>query len=206
LPAKSSAIVEALRKCKFQANAQQAALMEKLITKYLAAAARINEFLSITDHAKSHYALLNRALQIEKDAARESLLDLLSFLYNPAEIAKIKRGIKSGKRESIANALELIEMTVPHKIAQPFLDIFEHAASRSNIEHASDQLLSHTYWDLLCKAILQPGNSNFNDWTQACCLHTLAAEKRSEYHRFATGYLSSENIMLRETAYALTLV
>jgi hypothetical protein len=205
LPGKMSAVVEALRKAKFRAEARHVPLIEDLINAQLSASANINELLHMLAQGQHKYDLLYRALKIEKDIRRESLLDLFSFLYDRAVLAKIKRGLISGKKESIANACELIEMTLPGRIALPFLAHFEHNSDHQNTGHSLHKELNPGEWQHVCYSLLTENGVPYNAWTKACCLHTLSVHKLKGFHGIAEPYRNSENLLLRETADALVL-
>ncbi|MEI6575460.1 MAG: HEAT repeat domain-containing protein [Bacteroidota bacterium] len=202
-PDKLNFIIEALRKSKFKAGAQQAINIEEHINQYLKVSALINELLKILLPGRHKYSLLYRALSIEKDILRESLLDLFSFLYNPVELSKIKRGLLSGKKENVANALELIEMTIPGNIALPFLEHFEHRDGPHLPAHHNQSDLNFTDWHFVCNAIFKKKGIHFNSWTKACCFHTLSTQNISGFQEIAENYLNSENLLLKETAIAL---
>ena len=66
-----------------------------------------------------------RALQLELINIRDKCLFLFSFLYDREKIRKAKIGFDLNKKESIANAYELIDMVVPKEYSVPFMLIFE---------------------------------------------------------------------------------
>ena len=109
-------------------------------------------------------------------------------------------------KESVANAMEAIEMTVKMELASKFNLLFEPA----DIEHKYYMLKSLIPDDVLHKAqdimerILKEKPIEYTAWTKATTLYISKKYNLKISFQLIKKFTESENMMLRETAqYAL---
>ena len=69
--------------------------------------------------------LLTGAIQIELNEIRELLLCLFGILYNRENIQKSRNALLANKKETIGNAMEIIEVTVKKELGKYFCVLFE---------------------------------------------------------------------------------
>ena len=125
-----------------------------------------------------------------------------SFIYDREKISKIKAAIEINKKETNANAIELVDMTVKKEFANPFNAAFE----KGDLEHRCDLLKSLFPKDLfpdmdsIFANILADKNLSFNNWSKACSLYVSKKIDHKPETQLIHKYLDSENLVLKETA------
>jgi ATP:ADP antiporter, AAA family len=153
--------------------------------------------------ATQHYThqIVTRALELELLEIRNKCLWLFSFLYDSEKIKRAQIGFDLNTKESVANALELINVTVPKEFAIPFSILYENAP----IEDKCMQLRKSVHPPLLTDAalvknILFDVDYIFNSWTKSCVLYSLAENKVGVNMEFIEPFRNSENKVLKNTA------
>ena len=74
---------------------------------------------------ETHYDVLNSSFQQEIQEIREILLCLFGCMYDREKMNQVKYGLNTTHKESIANAMEIIELTVKKDIGRQFNTMFE---------------------------------------------------------------------------------
>jgi hypothetical protein len=147
------------------------------------------------------YNLISRALELESGRIKEKCLWLFSFLYDEEKIKKVKNGFELNTRESLANAFELIEMTVPREFSSVFTIVFEkndYAFMAARLKkYYQEHGLSIS---AVAESVLADKSRSYNDWTKACVLYTGKKEPGLLKNAAVTPYLDSENMLIREIA------
>ena len=106
------------------------------------------------------------------------------------------------KKESVANAMELIDMIVKKELAIPFNKLYEPA----DIEYRSQSLksffplnrVSQTH-EILSK-ILEEKPIAYNVWTKACSMYISKKTSAAITPGLIEKFTHSENMLLKETA------
>ncbi|MFN8276750.1 MAG: HEAT repeat domain-containing protein [Chitinophagales bacterium] len=142
---------------------------------------------------------LAAALQLELVQLRDRLLWLFSFLYNRENVLRARNGFLIQKKESLANAFELIELTVPKEIASRFTQIFEQGAENHKNLHKTNAVTDDAQ---LWEACLTPALP-YNRWTRAVALYTMPRYLDQRYQPLLQNYLHHSDTLLRETAAAV---
>lgn len=201
-PSYQSFIIKILHRGHFKANHGNRKFVESVTREYLIAAAAVVHMQKRMLIQKDKYEMMLGSLQLELHELREILLFLFSFLYDREKISKIKTAMEINKKETIANAIELVDMTVKKEFANPFNAAFEHG----DIEHRSMLLRSIFPKDIypgieqVVAEILSDKNLSYNNWTKACSLYI---SKKYDIHvneKMIINYLQSENLLIKETA------
>jgi ATP:ADP antiporter, AAA family len=153
--------------------------------------------------ASQHYSnkIVYQALELELLEIRKKCLLLFLFLFDSEKIKRAQIGFDLNTKESVANALELINVTVPKEFAVPFSIIYENAS----IDDKCMQLRNFVPPPLLTntafvKNILFDVNYIFNNWTKSCVLYSLADNKLDVNIQFIEPFRNSENKVLKNTA------
>ena len=117
-------VLVALKRCGFQAPPLMAAVVRTQIMAEFAEVARLVAILS--DIAASPTtALLQDSAEHQLQQARERLLLLLSFIYNPDAIRRVRDHLHVPSAEKRAYATELLDALVDHEWRAPVLAVFE---------------------------------------------------------------------------------
>jgi ATP/ADP translocase len=197
-----SLIIKILHRYHFKAAKQNQPIIDSLIRDYLVyAAAILHMQKKMADH-KLQYQVLSGSLQLELNGIRETLLYLFSFIYDREKIGKIKVAIELSKKETNANAIELVDMTVKKEFANPFNAAFEHG----DLEYRCDLLKSifpkdlYPAIDVIIEEVLTDKRLFYNNWTKACSLYTTKKIGPLIEQGLIKKYLISEDMLLKETA------
>jgi hypothetical protein len=127
---------------------------------------------SLLEH-DDNYALINSSLNIEHIEIRNILICLFGCLYDHEKAFKIKQGLDMKKKESVANAMELIDMIVKKELAIHFNKLYEPA----DIEYRSNSLKSFlppgkvSQTQEILSKILEEKPISYNVWTKACSMY-----------------------------------
>ncbi|MGB3153261.1 MAG: hypothetical protein WBB06_01575 [Chitinophagaceae bacterium] len=202
LPGFESYIIKVLHRCHFKSDKTNQPFVESLIRFQLINAATILHMQKKIVTQKEKYAVLSGALDLELQEIRETLLFLFSFIYDRDKISKIKAAIEINKKETNANAIELVDMTVKKEFANPFNAAFEFG----DLEHRCDLLKSLFPKDIfpdinaILTDILSDTKTSYNIWTKSCSLYFTKKLNHKVEAPLIHKYLQSENPLLKETA------
>ena len=202
LPAFETFIVKVLHRCHYKAGKHDLKLIEAMIRNQLLTAVAILHMQKKISTQKEEYGVLFNSLQLELHEIRETLLFQFSFIYDREKISKIKAAIEINKKETNANAIELVDMTVKKEFANPFNAAFEYG----DLEHRCNLLKSLFPKDLfpdmdaIFSNILTDKNLSYNNWSKACTLYVTKKIDRKPETQLIHKYLDSENLVLKETA------
>lgn len=145
-------------------------------------------------------ARITSAIMSDLDLVIEKLLLLFSLLYDEEKIMRVQHGIQSGKKEDMANAMEIIELSVRKDHALDFNMILEkkHALSEGDIHvhHAGFHRAQHNF----IKHIFEEEGFVFNRWTQAIVMYTLTPEEVKQHIPTITRFAAASDDLLSETA------
>ncbi|MFL5810172.1 MAG: hypothetical protein ACJ749_11665 [Flavisolibacter sp.] len=145
--------------------------------------------------------LVAHALELELTGIRNKCIWLFSFLYDAEKIRRAQAGFELNTKESVANAIELIQLAVPREYAAPFSIVFENASIEEKCmqirRNMSEPLLNDT---ALVKNILFDVDYLFNNWTKACVLYNMAGRGEKINAEFVEPFRQSESRVLKNTA------
>jgi hypothetical protein len=149
-----------------------------------------------------HYNLnVAKALELELQSIKNKCLWLFSFLYDTETIKKAQAGFQANTRESVANALELVQLAVPKHLGQLFCTLFEIASTNEKCMQLQRTIRApHLNDATLVKNILFDIDYNFNNWTKACVLYSLQDKEQLIRKEYIEPFLHSENELLKDTA------
>ena len=154
--------------------------------------------------ARQHqkYAVINSSLSIELIEIRNILICLFGCLYDHEKAFKIKQGLDMKKKENVANAMEVIEMTVKKDLAMPFNLLYE----PEDVEHRYNSLKNYlpqnktqNTVDIFSK-ILTEKPIFYNAWTKASTMYISKKTGTELASGLIRKFTHSENLLLKETA------
>lgn len=145
--------------------------------------------------------ILENALLLELNQARTRLLWLLSFIYEEGNIIRAKNGFQLNKQESVANAQEIIDLSIPKETASKFNIIFEQASIAERIALLKAYITRPTenFSDLVAQ-ILDSKEYHYNIWTRAVILHHMDSTELSKNIEQVNTNANSPELLLSETA------
>jgi AAA family ATP:ADP antiporter len=200
-PSYSGVIAKSLNRSKYSATEKTKGKLEEISLAYIIYGTELLYMQSLLEHDEN-YALINSSLNIELIEIRNILICLFGCLYDHEKAFKIKQGLDMKKKESVANAMELIDMIVKKELAIPFNKLYEPA----DIEYRSNSLksflppdkVSQTH-EILSK-ILEEKPITYNVWTKACSMYISKKTSVAITPGLIEKFIQSEHILLKETA------
>jgi len=195
-------IIKVLHRCHFKATKGNQKLIEDLIRNQLIYAAALLHMQKNLIPQKDKYHLMFGSLQLELNEIRETLLFLFSFIYDRDKISKVKAAIEINRKETNANAIELVDMTIKKEFANPFNAVFEFG----DLEHRCALLRNlfpkdiYPDIDTIISEVLTDNKMAYNYWTKSCSLYVSKKYQHRLEKKIITKYLESESILLKVTA------
>lgn len=199
LPSMRRIIFHALHICDFTSQPENRYKHVALMNEYMNSAIRLLFMIRELPHDDRNTVLAN-ALHLELNEIRDSMLLLFSFVYDRDKMIKAKHAFQMKGRDSIANALEIIEIEVPKDISLRFNVAFE----ASKVEEKCTQLRQYfkeilTY-ETMVDDILQDRKHHFHRWTKAATLHSLMKYTGGRKNKWLQDAAAESDILLNETA------
>ncbi len=148
------------------------------------------------------YDILNNSLSQEINEIREVLLCLFACLYDRHKINQVKQSLNTHNKDSIANSMEIIELTVRKDIGKQFNTLFEtiDVDQRCTALHSLFTKNQFGKVEHILERILSEKPIQYYNWTKACSMYI---SKKYVHHVNADLYkkfIGSENKLLQETA------
>lgn len=138
-----------------------------------------------------------QSLKYELDKSVERIFHILRILYDRETVNRAALALLQSDKEKRANAFEALDTIIPKKIHDKLLLIADgnlYAAKKVS-PHVKEA--SRINSDFL-NYIVSNDDDRFTSWTIACAIHLT--ELNDTTFPFLLKYLSSRNVLLRETA------
>ncbi|HMJ48296.1 MAG TPA: hypothetical protein VK498_13270, partial [Ferruginibacter sp.] len=181
-------------------------LFEKRAGELLIQAARIVYMQNSMQKLSKNYGILVNSFQLELDELREVLLSLFALIYNREDINKVKLAFKTGQKEAIINAMEIIDLSVRKDLGGYFNAIYEPGNVGHRV-HQLKKLYPYEFYDNvedMINRILSDIKNNYQSWTYASSLYVSKKQNLGIDKELVKKYLHTDNLLLAETArYAL---
>lgn len=180
-----------------QITAENKKFYEKQIVEYLKSGVQI---IYNIDYSKNN-TVINDALHLELKNIRIICLELFLLLYDENLMSKAKTGFKDNVKDSIANAIELIEMSTPKEISTLFSILFENSPINDKCLHLNSVYPQpHLDDTIFYKNILFDIHYKFSNWTKSCVLYSAKNTTHFMTNEFIKPFTFSKNEVLKETA------
>lgn len=201
-PQHTAVIIKALYRCKYAVDEDNLKLFEAIARQYLVYGVELLNMQQALSKRETQYDILNSSLHQEIQEIREILLCLFGCMYDREKMNQVKHGLNTSHKESIANAMEIIELTVKKDIGRQFNTMFETMSIEqrcialralftekqfSRVEHILGRILSE-------KPIL------YYNWTKAFSLYISKKYRHPLEAGLYKKYIHSDNELLKETA------
>jgi ATP/ADP translocase/HEAT repeat protein len=193
----------ALHMCQYRAEPEKREQYIELMQHYITTSIRIL-FMINEAQRDSRNKILADALQLELNSMRDSMLLLFSFVYDREKMIKAKSGFLLNKKDSIANALEVIEIEVPKDISLKFAKIFEPGSVADKCQILKPEFRETITYPAMIDAILTDKLHHYNRWTKAAALYTVQFYTGTERSRWAEKAARENDILLKEMADKIT--
>ena len=202
LPQQSPVIIKALHRSKYVTDPTTHMLFEQMARLYIVYGVELLYMQQYLSRKSEEYVVLNNSLFQEIQEIREILLCLFECMYDRERINKAKFGLNGKHKESIANAMEIIELTVKKDIGRNFNILFDVTTIEQRCVALRSLFSEKQFGEVesILARILSEKPISFRNWTKACSLYF----SKKFLHRLDSGlyekYIHSENRLLRETA------
>ncbi len=181
-----------------EANEIFISVIKKLLTRSAVIIYMQNRLVEQNDK----YKLLITSFNLELNGLRETLLYVFAMLYDRENINKVRTAYATGKKETIINAMEIIDITVRKDLAGHFNIIFE-PGDISERMHDLRKIYPAEFFEhieMVLTRILAEEKTTYNNWTMACSLYTTKKQNHNIDNILIKKYTVAENQMVRETA------
>ncbi|HET9432536.1 MAG TPA: hypothetical protein VFO37_02210, partial [Chitinophagaceae bacterium] len=111
-PSDSGIIAKALHRSRYRVTPEKQEILEEIAFAYLTYGVEVLQMQNQLGKQHEKYSVINSSLSIELIEIRNILICLFGCLYDHEKAFKIKQGLDMKKKENVANAMEVIEMTV----------------------------------------------------------------------------------------------
>jgi ATP:ADP antiporter, AAA family len=194
-------IIKSLNRSSYHITETSRPVIDSITNNYLIRSVELLFMLNRLQPIQKIKQTLYNSLLLELEDLRETLLNLFSFYSQKEQVDKIKKALQLNKKETAANALELIEATIKKDHASTFNTVFEDSdiAFRCNL---LKRLIPEHVFNNIEKVVtrLLKEDEQFNNWTIACSLHSCKLIPLHLDHLIINRFLKSENKLLKETA------
>jgi HEAT repeat protein len=195
-------IIKALYRCRYTADEHTMKLFENIARKQIIYGVEMLHMQQDLSKKEAYADVLNNSLQLELQEIREVLLCVFGCMYDREKINQVKYGLDARHRESIANAMEIVELLVKKDMGRQFNTMFE----KSSIEQRCASLRSlftekhFGKIENILGRILSEKPIQYYNWTKA---YSLYISKKYVHHldnHLFKKYIHSDNKLLKETA------
>jgi hypothetical protein len=199
MPELRADIFHALHLCGFKPTEQKRSAYIELMRQYIKASTRL--LFAIAEIEKIKTAkILEDALHIEMNELRDSLLLLFSFVYDNEKMLKAKNAFYIKRKESIANALEVIEIEVPKDISLPFIQLFEPGPTPDKCRAMHALFKEQQSYETVVDGVLNDTYHNYHRWTKAAALYSTIFYKGERKADWLNMARQQSDILLNQTA------
>jgi HEAT repeat protein len=201
-PQHNATTIKALHRCRYSARGNAQKLLETIAHMYIVYGVELLYMQKGLIKKERQYNVLSNSLGQEIQEIREILLCLFGCLYDREKINKVKNGLSARHKDSIANALEIIELTVKKDIGRHFTILFEtiDVEQRCNALRSLFTEKKFGHVEQILGRILSEKPIQYYNWTKACSMYI----SKKYVHPLDIGlykkYIQSDNKLLRETA------
>ncbi|MGK2862998.1 MAG: hypothetical protein ACSLE0_13775 [Chitinophagaceae bacterium] len=201
-PEHTSVIIKALYRCRYSATGKAQKMFETIAKRYIVYGVELLHMQMGLSKKDPHYSVLESSIHQEIIEIREILLSLFGCMYDRKKMNQVKYGLNATRRESIANAMEIIELTVKKDIGRQFNIMFE----TTGIDHRCAALRSlftgkqFGQVDQILGRILTEKPILYYAWTKAFSIYISKKYDHPLDEGLFKKYIQSDVELLRETA------
>ena len=195
-------IIKALYRCRYVADEKTMKLFETIARKNIVYGVELLHMQQALSKKATNYNILNNSLQYELQEIREVLLSAFGCMYDREKINQAKHGLNASHKESIANAMEIVELLVKKDIGRQFNTMFEKTTVEQRCASLKSLFTEKQYAEIeqILGRILSEKPIHYYNWTKACSLYISKKYFHHIDHDLFEKYIHSDNKLLKETA------
>ncbi|WP_345240659.1 cyclic nucleotide-binding domain-containing protein [Nibrella saemangeumensis] len=149
-------------------------------------------------HGSQQEPGLATCLRYELQWLQQRVFGLLTQLYDADTISRVRTGVTHEIRERRANALEVLENSVPRRVYLCLQALVDELPLTERIRLIDAQLEPYPVKEPILEYIIRQGEYTFTDWTISVALRRWVADSASS--DWIYGYLNHPVQLLRESA------
>lgn len=202
-----SVIIKALYRSRYKADGDMQKQLEAIARSYIISGVELLYMQQAIENSDQRYRVLGSSLHYEIHEIREILLCLFGCMYDREKINQAKYGLDTSHRETIANAMEIIELTVKKDIGRQFNAMFETTSIEQRCVSLSSLFTTSEFNRVqpVLERILSERPVNYYNWTKACTMYISKKYAHPLSGELYKKYINSENRLLSETAVFATV-
>ena len=195
-------IAKALYRGKYHTDEKTKRLLEDIAHNYLLYGAELLHMQQLLQQKKHPYDILSRSVNIELAEIQEVLLCIFGCVYDRRQMLQARTGLKMKNREQVANAMEIIDMTVRKDLAHFFNSLYE----MESIDHRCSAIqklfkernfleVQHVFARILSEQPIR-----YHYWTKASSMYVAKKSSHPLDGLLLDKFIHSEIELLKETA------
>lgn len=150
---------------------------------------------------KQEFELLRNALREEIRINFDHITMLLSILYDPEAVQLVRENIESGDPNSLAYALELLDLFVSAELKPKLIPLFDDMPVQRKLELLQFYFPRESYNPVQVINYILNRDFNLNNrWTKVCAVYTSAYMNDFRVSRGLIAQMFNQDKMLQETA------
>jgi AAA family ATP:ADP antiporter len=144
---------------------------------------------------------LREALEEEVTQNHEQIFMLLSILYDPESVELVRQNISSGDHESIAFALELLDLFIDQELKPKLLPLLDDKPVEEKLRLLQYHFPREHYTPIqVINYLLNRDYNLVNRWTKVCAVHAAAYMNDFRVSRGLVAQVFNDDRLLQETA------
>ncbi|MDN4165397.1 HEAT repeat domain-containing protein [Cytophagales bacterium LB-30] len=196
-----SQVLEAFKQWGIRANDEyQTQILYNLLDKELSCV--LWNLVSLTEIPhEEEFTMLREAMHEEIDTNFKNVYSILSFIYEPHSIQLVQDNIELGTSESIAFAIELLDVFVDPKLKPKLFPILDDIPVLD--KHKQLQIVyprERFEEDKIVQQIINRDFNYINRWTKACAIYGLSYQTEYQITDDILAHLFNPDPLIRETA------
>jgi ATP:ADP antiporter, AAA family len=202
MPQQISVVIKALHRSRYKADGDMQVQLEAIARTYIINGVELLYMQRGLEKNDSRYEVLNSSLNYEIEEIREVLLCLFGCIYDREKINHAKFGLDTTHKESIANAMEIIELTVKKDLGRQFNNLFEITSIEQRCNALGSLFTGRPFSQVehILERILSEKPVHYYSWTKACSMYISRKYAHPLTGAVYKKYIESENRLLKETA------
>lgn len=150
---------------------------------------------------KPEFELLRRAIREEIRINFDHITMYLSILYDPQAIQLVRENIESGNPDSLAYALELLNLFVDNELKPKLIPLFDSIPVDRKLQQLQFYFPRENYNPIQVINYILNRDFNLNNrWTKVCAVYTSAYLTDFRVSRGLTAQMFNQDKLLQETA------
>ena len=195
-------IIKALYRCRYIADDQTMKLFENIARKQIIYGVEMLHMQQGLSKKAAYYNVLNNSLQLELQEIREVLLCVFGCMYDREKMNQVKYGLDASHKESIANAMEIVELLVKKDIGRQFNTMFEKTSIEQRCAALKSLFTEKQFGEIenILGRILSEKPIQYYNWTKAYSLYISKKYVHPLDNHLYKKFIHSDNKLLKETA------